>query len=507
MPSRSRGLRSRIILASLLLGVVFAGAFLLLGIADQHLRRSASDSRHSEQVVALANQLEKLVLDLETGERGYVITGQDRFLEPYRAAVATMPATVRRLSLLVVGDPVQRARVLDLSHRIDDYETNWVNHVVTLAKRNRHAASSLVATGGGKRRVDAMRGVFATFLVTQQRLSSEGAQRADGEGRQAIELGIVGVGGSVILILVYASFLVRLVSVPVQRVAAGARRLAGGDFSVRVPERGVGEIRELARDFNVMASSLDAQRAQLARQNAELQAVLDATLDGICVTDVDGNLLFANRKMDRFWSELGLPTTGTAWERLATLAQLTTTPEQYAGIFERLVADPLHEVDAEFTLAADRRSFIGHTAPVKDSPGALVGRIFSVRDVTVERRAERMKDEFVATVSHELRTPLTSIVGYVELLTVGSTPSSRAYRYSATETKPRASRKISGSASASHASFAGQKLVCRCAPVRAWISGSSRRRFSQSAASAERVSRQPRIGVSGLPPSSSARSE
>jgi signal transduction histidine kinase len=36
--------------------------------------------------------------------------------------------------------------------------------------------------------------------------------------------------------------------------------------------------------------------------------------------------------------------------------------------------------------------------------------------VTAERRAERMKDEFVATVSHELRTPLTSIVGYVELL-------------------------------------------------------------------------------------------
>jgi signal transduction histidine kinase len=416
MPSRSRGLRSRIILASLLLGVVFAGAFLLLGVADQRLRHSARDSRHSEQVVALANQLEKLVLDLETGERGYVITGQDRFLDPYRAAVAAMPPTVRSLSLLVANDRVQRARVAELARRIDDYETNWVRRIVAVAKRDRARASALVATADGKRRVDAMRQMFAAFLVTQQHLSSEGAQQADGQGRQAIELGIVGVGGSAILILVYASFLVRLVSVPVQRVAAGARRLAGGDFSVRVPEKGVGEIGELARDFNVMASSLDAQRAQLAQQNAELQAVLDATLDGICVTDLDGNLLFANRKMDRFWDDVGLPSTGTMWDRLAAVALQTTTPEQYAGIFERLVADPLYEVDAEFTLAADRRSFIGHTEPVKDSAGALVGRIFSVREVTAERKADRMKDEFVATVSHELRTPLTSIVGYVELL-------------------------------------------------------------------------------------------
>ena len=416
MPSRARGLRARIALASLLLGLVFAAAFVLLGVADQHLRRSARDSRHSEQVVALANQLENLVLDLETGERGYVLTGQERFLDPYRAAVAAVPSTVKSLSRLVANDPVQQARVETIARRIDEYETNWVRRVVALAHRDRAAAAALVAAGGGKRRVDAMRGMFATFLATQQRVSAAGGSRADSEGREAIALGIAGAAGSVVLIIVYASFLLRLVSAPVQRVAAGARRLAGGDFSVRVPERGVGEIHELARDFNVMASSLDSQRARLAQQNAELQAVLDATLDGICVTDVEGNLLFANRKMDRFWEERGLASTGTMWQRLAALARQTTTPEHYVPIFERLIADPLYGVDAEFTLAGDRRSFVGHTEPVKDSTGALVGRIFSVREVTAERKVERMKDEFVATVSHELRTPLTSIVGYVELM-------------------------------------------------------------------------------------------
>jgi signal transduction histidine kinase len=367
-------------------------------------------------VVALANQLQKLVLDLETGQRGYVITGQDRFLDPYRTAVAAIPSTVTDLSRLVAGDPVQHARVAVIARHIDEYQRSWAERVLAIARRNLAAARTLIAGGGGKRRVDRLRKEFATFLITQQRLSAAGGSRADSEGRQAIELGIVGVAGSALLILVYASFLLRLVSLPVQRVAAGARLLARGDLSTRVPEKGVAEIGQLARDFNAMASSLETQRARFAQQNAELQAVLDATIDGICVTDTAGNLLFANRKMDRFWGEVGLRDEGTIWDRLERLARKTTTPDDYYAVFEQLAADPTHEVSREFVLAADRRTFVGHTAPVTNSTDALVGRIFTVRDVTAQRRAERMKDDFVATVSHELRTPLTSIVGYAELV-------------------------------------------------------------------------------------------
>jgi signal transduction histidine kinase/CHASE3 domain sensor protein len=416
MPLRATGLRARIVAASVLLGVVFAGAFVLLVFSAENLRASARDARHSEQVVALANQLQKLVLDLETGQRGYVITGQSRFLDPYRDAVAQIPSTIDRLSGLVAKDPVQRVRVAVIAHHIDEYEVGWARRVLGIARRNLPAARAFVANGGGKRRVDLLRREFSTFLTRQQELSTAGGSAADSEGRQAIELGIFGVAGSALLILVYASFLLRLVSLPVQRVAAGARRLARGDLSTRVPERGVAEIGQLARDFNAMASSLEAQRAQLAQQNAELQAVLDATIDGICVTDPSGELLFANRKMDRFWAEVGLGDEGTIWDRLARLARKTTTPDDYYKVFERLAADPLHEVGREFVLAGDGRTFVGHTAPVTNSGGKLVGRIFTARDVTVERRAEQMKDDFVATVSHELRTPLTSIVGYAELV-------------------------------------------------------------------------------------------
>ena len=70
----------------------------------------------------------------------------------------------------------------------------------------------------------------------------------------------------------------------------------------------------------------------------------------------------------------------------------------------------------EFELAESGRVFRGYTAPVARKDGTVVGRIWTLREVTADRRLERLRDAFVAAVSHELRTPLTSISGFLELL-------------------------------------------------------------------------------------------
>ncbi|KQY24102.1 PAS domain-containing sensor histidine kinase [Cellulomonas sp. Root485] len=64
-------------------------------------------------------------------------------------------------------------------------------------------------------------------------------------------------------------------------------------------------------------------------------------------------------------------------------------------------------------LAVTRRS---------ESDGTTTGYVVVATDVTSEREAARLQDEFVSLVSHELRTPLTSVLGYLELLTDGTDP-------------------------------------------------------------------------------------
>ena len=74
------------------------------------------------------------------------------------------------------------------------------------------------------------------------------------------------------------------------------------------------------------------------------------------------------------------------------------------------------ELRDEIITDAGRRVLTRYATPVTDGEGRPVGRLVALRDVTAEREADRLKDEFFALVSHELRTPLTSMLGYLELV-------------------------------------------------------------------------------------------
>jgi signal transduction histidine kinase len=167
-----------------------------------------------------------------------------------------------------------------------------------------------------------------------------------------------------------------------------------------------------------LAASLEASREELERQKSELEAVLDATTESICMTDRDGGILHTNAAMERLARELDLPRSGPIWDRIAALARRTPEPERYVSDFAAVAVDPERTYTDEFVVDGER-AFVGFTGPVRDAAGSLVGRIFTLREVTSDRAVNRLKDEFVATVSHELRTPLTSIIGYLELVLAG----------------------------------------------------------------------------------------
>jgi len=178
-------------------------------------------------------------------------------------------------------------------------------------------------------------------------------------------------------------------------------------------------IEHLAEQAAVALSNGLSYRA--ARGEASMnRAVLDATPDGICLTDVDGKILISNAPMNELaFGVLDLPPQGTIFDRLLAAGPRFTDPDGFEAAMRALASDPEGRLLAEYELADSHRTFLGYSAPVRDSGGRLTGRIFVLRDVTAERQAERVKDEFVATVSHELRTPLTSICGYLELVLDG----------------------------------------------------------------------------------------
>lgn len=145
-------------------------------------------------------------------------------------------------------------------------------------------------------------------------------------------------------------------------------------------------------------------------------ALIDSTLDGICLTDEHGEILISNRPLRRLSAELGLPEQGSVPERLLAIAGKMAEPERYRARMAELAHTTGEATVDEFELAGSGRVFRGYTAPVSDPDGSFVGRVWTLREVTADRELDRMRDAFVATVSHELRTPLTSISGFLEMM-------------------------------------------------------------------------------------------
>ena len=161
-----------------------------------------------------------------------------------------------------------------------------------------------------------------------------------------------------------------------------------------------------------LRASEAAQRAVASRQSA----LIDATLDGVCLTDASGEVLIANKPLRRLTLELGMPSHGTVPERLVAIADTIVEPERYRKRMLELADAPGEASIDEFEVAGTGRVFRGYTAPVPQLEGGFSGRIWTLREVTADRELDRMRDAFVATVSHELRTPLTSISGFLEMM-------------------------------------------------------------------------------------------
>ena len=285
----SGGLTRRMAVASGLLALIIGAAFAVLLFSVADLRTSARLATHSEEVLAAANQLERLVIDLETGQRGFVITGQARFLGPWRAAQIAVPGQASTLQRLVAGNPVQERRAQRITQAATSYLRDYSVPLVAAARRDPRSARTVAATQEGKLRVDAMRLEFNRLIRTEEGLAVARQERSDAAAARAVGAAAAGLAGSVLLIVGFAGYLTRAIVRPVRGAAVMARRLAGGDLGARLPERSVGEIGVLERSFNTMAGSLEDSRGELGRladEQAALRRVATLVARGVPPAEV-----------------------------------------------------------------------------------------------------------------------------------------------------------------------------------------------------------------------------
>jgi signal transduction histidine kinase len=267
------GLTRRMVLASGLLLLVVSGAFGALVIAVDDLRDSGRLARDTRDELIALDAVERLVIDLETGLRGFVITGEEGFLEPWNEARAALPELVNELELLVAESPAQSRRARAITRAVESYINDYGIPLAAAARRGETPARNVAATEEGKERVDSLRAQFASFRATERDILTARQERADAATGRAVAIAVGGLVLSILLVLGFAGYLTRAIVQPVRSAAHMAGRLAGGDLSTRMPATGVGEIGQLERAFNEMAGSLEKNRDELAELAAEQAAL------------------------------------------------------------------------------------------------------------------------------------------------------------------------------------------------------------------------------------------
>ncbi len=266
-----RGLTLRALLASLILGAVVVGGFVVLTVAYVSLHSEEQHDDQAADVLATSHALEESVLNLGTGLRGYLLSGKPLFLQAYQAASSAYPGQSRELAALTAGHPALHARALLLGAEVQSYVRTWTGPVIRLGRSDLAAGRRAEADGGGRRQVAAIS--RQVTLLNDQEVALVAAQRsaADHTVTLTFVLGLAGFLLSVILIAMFAVALHRRVVLPVHRLAGAVSRLRRGDLSARVPVRGAAEIGELAAGFNAMAEALEAGQDEAEQRSHELQ--------------------------------------------------------------------------------------------------------------------------------------------------------------------------------------------------------------------------------------------
>ena len=206
-----------------------------------------------------------------------------------------------------------------------------------------------------------------------------------------------------LLISLLLSFLLSKTMVgPIEKLTAGAEKVAAGDFESRLPVESTDEIGVLTGTFNEMASVLRQTLADVENERTKLDTLFLHMTDGVVAFDHTGKLIHRN------------PAAVTMLGR--TLGEDSRYDQLFGSLYpmEQILA--LHRPDyAEAQQVVGDRMLELYLAPFS-SDQEKGGVLIVLHDVTEQHRNEERRKEFVANVSHELRTPLTNVRSYAETL-------------------------------------------------------------------------------------------
>src|SRR4028119_439151 len=152
---------------------------------------------HTDRVIAQANYTQKLLVDMETGLRGYLVTGNSEFLQPYQQASLAIAPAFDQLGRMTSDNPLQVQRLSKLRSQYEQWN-RYAQQMMALKKQGGNYQAYAI-NAQGKTQMDTMRGEMASFIQTEEALRNNRTQTAQKTtqllfvSRTVLSLGVGGI--------------------------------------------------------------------------------------------------------------------------------------------------------------------------------------------------------------------------------------------------------------------------------------------------------------------------
>ncbi|GAB3248966.1 CHASE3 domain-containing protein [Chitinimonas naiadis] len=176
-------------------------------------------------------EIESLLKDAETGQRGYLLTGRESYLEPYMASLRKLAETQAILRRLTVDNPAQQQR-LELLQKSMAIKLAELKSTIDLRReQGLQAALAVVLTDQGKQEMDRIR----THIKAMERAENAVFKTREIQLQQSAALAVAvvtyGIPIAILLVLVIGTLIARNIATPVQRLAQAAEAISLGDLT------------------------------------------------------------------------------------------------------------------------------------------------------------------------------------------------------------------------------------------------------------------------------------
>lgn len=213
-------------------------------------------------------------------------------------------------------------------------------------------------------------------------------------------------GIAIVLTTIFAFFLSTRITSPLIKMREAAFDLTRGEFNAKVPILTHDEIGELAIAFNRMGSQLQFHINALRQEKEQLSSILSSMADGVITLNRNGDIIVINPPAENFIDDWYYQNNMTIDPNSRQL------PVELKKVLQKVI-DEEKELLQEISLQG--RNWVMIMTPLYDQ-SYVRGAVAVVRDMTEERRLDKLRKDFISNVSHELRTPISLLQGYSEAI-------------------------------------------------------------------------------------------